>query len=252
MGFDLKGLGLDDSVKAKIMESHESTVGTLTDGFQTELATATDGLKRSRDTILDEKKKLEARYKGIDPDSIGEAVAFHNEYKDNEFLKTGKIDELVDQRTSQLKADHDDALLEVTTELETSRKTGKGYQSLYETKILEDTIKSAALNAKVIPSALEDVVARAKNVFSLGDDFKVEARDSEGNLLKNEKDIIVTPANWMEVLKATSPHFWPASKGAGFGGSGGGGGSDSVEAMNHLANTDHAAFVAARRKQTAR
>ena len=240
----------DEDLRSKVEEEHNNTVTTLNEGFTTKLAEETDGLKRSRDTILDEKKKIEKKFKGIDVEEIAPAMEFYSKNKDAEFLKTGKLEELVEQKTSQLKADHEAAFGEVNTALEEAQSVGTKFQGLYETKILEDEIRANALAAKVLPEALVDIVARAKSVFSLGDEFKVEARDAEGNLLKNDKDLIVTPKNWLETLKESAPYFWPASEGAGLGK--GGSASDSTDNLEHLAKTDHAAFVEARRKQTAK
>ena len=238
----------DAELRKKVEETHNSAVTVINDGIASKITEATDGLSRKNAEILDEKKKLEKKYEGIDPDSVRDAVKFYEKNKDSKMIETGKLDELVEQKVSSLKADHDAVVGELNSNLKKATETATTFQDLYQTKVLEDELSAAAIRAKVLPEAVRDVVTRAKQVFSLSEDFKVEARDGEGNLLKMENDIIVTPKNWMEVLKSEAPYFWPASEGAHFKGKTPGG-SEGVEHMNHLAKTDHAAFVAARKKQ---
>ena len=241
----------DKDLRTKVAAAHDSAITVLNDGVASKITEATDGLSRKNAEILDEKKQLEQKYEGINPDEVKDAVSFYEKNKDAKFLESGKIDELVDQKTSQLRSDHEDVLKEINGELTTAKDVGSKFQGLYETKVLEDDLRLAAVIAKVLPEALDDVVARAKNVFSLGEDFKTEARDKEGALLKTDNDIIVTTTNWMESLKESAPYFWPQSEGAGFLGKGKNKG-DATDNMENLAKTDHAKFVELRRKQTSK
>jgi hypothetical protein len=81
---------------------------------------------------------------------------------------------------------------------------------------IERTVKDAATNDKVLPSALDDIAYRASRVFEQTEDGRVITKDVPGVVPG------LSPKEWLADLKEKAPHFWPPSVG---GGSGGGGGS---------------------------
>jgi hypothetical protein len=106
-------------------------------------------------------------------------------------------------------------LADLKGKLESTSKESVEFKSKYHTKVIEDAIRAAAVEAGVLPAAITDILLRGNPVFTLNNSGEVEARDRQGNLLKNAEDMVVTPKNWVAGLKNTSAHYWPQSEGAG-------------------------------------
>ena len=204
---------------------------------------ATSGLQAKNTELLAEKKKLQDRFKGItDPEEAMKALQLINENEDVRLIKEGKLDEVIERRTSALRSDFEAKVGELNGSLEEAQKKGKQYEQLFKNKMVEDAIRDAALAAKVEPGALFDVVQRGKQVFTLGEDNNtVEARDANGKLIKLEDGVkILTPSLFVEGLKKTAPHFWPKSVSAGF----------DVAGANELEDIEHQMNLAADRGDT--
>ncbi len=128
---------------------------------------------------------------------------------------------------------------------------GNLYEGLYKTKMVEDALRDAAVEAKIRPEAITDVLLHGRNIFSLSEDGSIEARDAENKLRKTIDDKVLTTSNWIEGLKKSSPHYWPGSKGAGAEG-GGGGGDDLAGAIQRAADSgNHTEYRRLRKKQLA-
>jgi len=116
--------------------------------------------------------------------------------------KVGPLERQVQKLTKE-RDDSVGATLKLTDEI----KTGK----------IELAIRAAAEKAKVIPSAIGDLVMRGKPQFELIEqDGKVSVVTKDG--------IGVTPGlgpdGWIEELAPLAQHYWPANVGAGAGGGG--------------------------------
>ncbi|AVJ51759.1 hypothetical protein Vid5_gp04 [Pantoea phage vB_PagS_Vid5] len=89
-------------------------------------------------------------------------------------------------------------------------------------RITADTIKSvvtkAALDAKVIPSALDEVIMYGERLLQVDEGGKVITKDGVGVTPG------LDPTVWLTEMLAKKPHWLPGSNGGGAGGSNGGGG----------------------------
>lgn len=212
----------DKDVREKVENAHKLEVDELTvnlkNANKVAIEDAVSGLKTKNSEILDEKKTLQEAaklFEGIEAEAAKEALEFYEKNKDAEFLKDGKLEDLLEKKTSALKSDHETVMTELNGKFEEASTQGNMYRSLYETKVIDDALRQAAIDAKVRPEALSDIIMRGRGVFSLDEKKQVEARDSEGKLAKTSDDKVLTTKNWVEDLKATSPHYWPNSEGAG-------------------------------------
>ncbi len=230
----------DEGARKKAEEAHTANLTTvIEETVSKQVAEEVSGLKSKNVELLAEKKKIAETLKNfdnLDADKAREALKFLEENENARLLKEGKIDELLAKQTSQLKEDHEAEVGELKAQLGTEKTSAGQYKQMFERKVVEDTIRSAAIKAGVRSEALDDVLIHGNIVFSLAEDKTVEARDSEGKLLKIGDDLVLTPDNWLESLKSKSPHYWPDSEGAGGTGSTTGGAySDLTEAMNAAA-----------------
>jgi len=215
----------DEGLRAQAIEAHQNSMLSLKAQTEAQIAKAVEGLSAKNAELLGEKKSIQEKLQGYaaitDPERALEALKFLDENADAQLIKDGKIGELIEKRTSVMRSDHEAALKDLQAALSEASNESKIFKTKYQSKMIEDTIRAAALEAGVLPAAITDVLARGNRVFSLSEHGEVEARDKNGNLLKNAKDMVVTPKNWVMDLKDSAIHYWPASEGAGaFSGSG--------------------------------
>jgi hypothetical protein len=92
-----------------------------------------------------------------------------------------------------------------------------------------------------LPGAIDDIIRRGLDIYTVGEDDALESRDKDGNLRKTEDGKnLLTADVWINELKESenSSHYFPGSQGAGAGGSGGQGHkqSDIDAAMDKAAD----------------
>jgi len=224
----------DPEQRAKAeQEYQESLKAAIEENVQKAVDQEVSGLKAKNEELLNEKKKLMENFKDLDPEKAKEALKFLEENEEARLMQEGKFDEIVEKKTSQLKSDYEAKLTELMKTNEELSGIGSKYKSMFETKVVEDTVRETALKAGVRAEALTDVLMRANQLFSLGEDGTVEARDAKGNLVKTD-DLVLTPENWIKSLKESAPHYWPPSQGAGASGVSGNAG-DLAKKLNDLA-----------------
>lgn len=192
------------------------------------------GLKSKNDELLGTVKGFQEKLKafdGIDPVRTRELFDKFNKDEELSLLKDGKVDQLIDKRVSEARAKFDDEMKGKLAELEVAAKERDAYRHRFEAHLVRDRVGQIALEAKVIPSALDDIARRAMEVFRVNEKGELEARDKDGNLLKTEAGELLTPARFIEALKKAAPHYWPASASGSLNGSGPEPGSDKEAAM---------------------
>lgn len=232
----------DADLREKVENAHKLEVDELTVNLNSTNKTAVEeavkGLKTKNTELLGEKKTLQEQFKPfetMDVVVVKDALEFHEKNKDVEFLKDGTVEELIDKKTSQLRSDHETVVTELSGKLKSAETHGKNYQTLFESKVIDDGLTKEALAQGVRAEALQDVVLRGRSVFSLDEAQLIEARDKEGKLAVTEDKKVLTPKNWIKGLKETSPHYWPGSTGAGADSGVGGSDSDYTAKMADLA-----------------
>jgi hypothetical protein len=224
----------DVELKSKVVGEFDTLAATMKDELgkqmQIEIDKATAGLKTNNQKLLDEKKKIQDRFKDInDPEEALKALKLINENEEFQMIRDGKFEDVIQRRLSTTTTQHEEAVKELQTKFETTEMSATKYKSMFQDLIIDNHLKSAAAKAGILPAALEDVLNKGRNLFSVAEDERsVEARDHNGKLRKTEDEKVLTPENWIEGLKRVSPHYWPASRSAEFS-PGGGGSADDLE-----------------------
>lgn len=85
-------------------------------------------------------------------------------------------------------------------------------------RTISDSVRTAAGEAKIISSAMEDALMLAERVFEVTEDGAVLTRDNVGVTPG------IDPTVWFTEMQEKRQHWWPNSQGGGAGGGGGGGG----------------------------
>lgn len=93
-----------------------------------------------------------------------------------------------------------------------------GFEQANTVRTVTDAVRSAGSAAKVIDTAMPDVLMLGERVFEIIEDGSVVTRDKMGVTPGIAPDI------WLGEMQDKRPHWWPNSKGGGAGGSDGGAG----------------------------
>lgn len=231
----------DETLRAEAKAKYDASMAAVEESLQEKIDAATEGLVNKNTELLGEKKTIAeklAQFKDItDPEKAMEALKFITENEDAQLIRDGKVDELISKRTSTMRLDHETALKELNEKLETATVGQSEYKTKYEKKLMDDAMRAEATKAGVRLEAVPDILLRATSLFTLDSQGLPEARDGKGNLVKDKDDNVVTPSVWMEQLKASSPHYWPTSEGAGALGGPIAGDADTTAKLAHLAKT---------------
>lgn len=242
----------DEALRTQVESAHNNIVTDLKDKHTAALDEQVQGLKSKNTELLDEKKQIQAKLKtfeDFDMDAAKEAMDFLQNNKDAQLIKDGKVDELIQKKTSQMRSDHEAILGELNGELSALKQRGDLYEGLYKTTMIDDGLRKAATEAKVRPEAVPDILLHGRTIFKLADDGSLEARDAEGKLRKTNDDKVLTPVNWIDGLKRTSPHYWPNSEGAGARGGAVGDEGDITAALARAASSGNMAEYRRLRKK---
>lgn len=173
----------------------------------------------------EEHKKTKERYKPFESfvDSADEVIAKLDKYGELEAAASGKIDdtkinEMVETRIKtklspmerQAKKDAD-----TIASLQQENETLKGNE---RRRIIKEAVRKAAIESKMVDTAVEDAEYLAERLFEVTEDGKVLTKDGVG----------VTPGVdamvWLSDMQPKRPHWWPTSQGGGGKGSGKGNG----------------------------
>jgi hypothetical protein len=123
-----------------------------------------------------------------------------------------KLDEIVEKRLKARVAPLDRKIADLTTKLTEVEASKTAAEGKLTKRSIADEVRSAALKAKIVDTALDDVLLLADTMFTMREDGKIVVRD----------DAPFSPGldanTWVNDLKEKRPHWWPASKGAGSGG----------------------------------
>lgn len=172
------------------------------------------------------KKALEealAPYAGIDPVKTKELMSKFENADEAALIAAGKIDEVIARRMEKLTIAQK-KLVDEATERE---RGALEVASTFMERVLDNEVR-VAVTGKVHDSALKngDVLRAAREIFSLNDEGKAVQIDKDGNeVLGANGKTSFSPEEWIESMRETAPHWFPA-KGSG-GGAGGSSGKGS-------------------------
>lgn len=113
------------------------------------------------------------------------------------------IDALLEPRVAEMKQNY-------TSQIESLNTTKAQLEQHLERVLLSDGVKDAAIKYGVLETALPDVIARARETFTIKDGVaapKTKAVDKEGKPL--------TVQGWITSLTESAPHLFAPSRGTG-------------------------------------
>lgn len=195
-------------------------------------------LEKERQASKDAKRKLaeaeqfKQQFEGIDLDAMKGLLQKASQDEETRLIAEGKIDEVVSRRTERLRGD-----LEKQLQAERDRADkADAFANQFKDRVLSDSIREAASKAGALAEASDDIILRARSVFSLNEDGVPVAVDKDGQVIygKDGKTPL-SPLEWAEGLRESASHLWPRAQGAGqVGDKGGKGGGKKRSEMSAL------------------
>jgi hypothetical protein len=204
-------------------------------------------LKRKNDELIGEKRKMSEMFGDVDKDTLKSYVERLKNDEESRLIAEGKVDEVVERRTARMR-DAYQAKLEETAN--TSKQIEESFQSLqekYNNTVIDNAIRDAALKEGVVPSAIDDVLMRAKRYFTIENDRLISKDPATGEIaLGADGKSPYGPTDFMSDLKKQAPHFWPGSTSGGFAPGSAQASTSDLQAI--LQNKGFAAYRAAKEK----
>ena len=164
------------------------------------------------------------RFEGIDPDAVRQLADDKQRLEDEQRLKDGKFQEVLDARLKTARADWDKTHGVVVAERDALHGRLTAIQ-------IDQAVVSEATKRGLRPTALTDITARARQTFKLVNGVP-QAFEADGQTARMGKDGAspMTLAEWVDALVSDAPHLFEANAGSGAAGSGSGGaGNRSVK-----------------------
>lgn len=164
-------------------------------------------LDEFRDNNIKLKNDLDA-YKGVDPKKVHDLMSREQQINDGKLIAEGKVEELIGQRVSAMKADHEKVVTGLQGQLSVSNRQ-------LETLVVDNAVREHAIKLGVQPTAVDDVLLRAKTVFRV-EGGKPIAKDADGNIVYGKDgQTSVGIGDWIGGLKEQAPHLFVPSTGSG-------------------------------------
>lgn len=215
----------DDNSKemeAKLREQMEAEFAKrISDAVEKEVA----GLKAKNAELLGKLKESSEAMKafdGVDPAKYKAIMQRLEGDEETQMIAKGDINGIVERRTAK----HREALERKVHEAEQKAMAEAKKAERFASRVLEAQVREAASKAGMFPYAVDDALFRARDIFSLDESGKaVQMREGTMVLGKDGKTPY-SPAEWLDSMKETAPHWFPAS-GSGTGSPAGGRGPAS-------------------------
>lgn len=186
-----------------------------------------DEFRNKNIELVEEMKK----FKDVDPEKYAHLVKQQKDLEEGELLKKGDVEGLIAKRVQGVVAEKDKAIKDRDDELGLTKRQ-------LEVLTIDNAVKSSAVTLGVLPTAIDDVVLRAKTTFVI-EKGKTVAKDGEGNpLFAADGTTPLSVADWTKKLKTTAPHLFQGVQGSG-GGGGNNRGADDPNKMTTIQKISH-------------
>lgn len=184
--------------------------------------TKLDEFRQNNIALTNQLKKFE----GIDPDAVRQLAAEKQRLEDEQRLKDGKFQEVLEARLKTARSDWDKQFAAVTSERDTLNNRLTAIQ-------IDQAVVNEATKRGLRATAIPDITARARNTFKLVNGVP---QAFDGETIRTGKDGVspLTLAEWVDALVSDAPHLFEANAGGGAAGSGSGGaGSAAARAIRN-------------------
>jgi len=203
----------------------KAALQTAIDGMKTEFDSTlqakvdevTSGLKTKNEELIGKLKtstEFGKSFEGMDAEKVKSMMAAMENNEDMKLIADGKFEEVIAKRMDKVTAEFTEKLKAATDALEISTANENKYKTTLQNNTVKDAITKEALKAGVRPEALDDIVRRGLDIFSIDEKGEIESRNSEGDLIQVDGKL-QNPERFMEGLKKDAPYYWGESQDSG-------------------------------------
>lgn len=200
-------------------------------GLKSALANERTANKLAKDAAAKAVADALKPFEGIDPTKTKALLSQFENDQEAKLIAEGKISEVITARMSKRDA-------ELTKQVDAAKAAADAASAVankYKGRVLDDAVRAAAAKAGLHAFAVDDALLRAKAIFVLDDNGNAVQVGADGQpVLGKDGKTAFSPSEWLETMKETAPHWFPAgSSGGGAGGDKGGnsGGSTMKRAV---------------------
>ena len=193
--------GLDQNVAALYEKADDGKFRLDVEG-----AVPREKLDEFRNTNIELLRKIEG-YKGIDPQKYQTLLGLEKRLTDKELIEAGKVDEVVQTRVQGLKTEHETIVGGLNEQLTASNRQ-------LESLLIDSAVRVKALEAGVLPSAVDDVMLRAKTVFKIVGGQAVPHTDGKPMYGKDGVNTMSVD-EWVTTLAKSATHLFGQTQGGG-------------------------------------
>ena len=180
------------------------------------------GLKKKNSDLIGVEKKLKeqmAQFEGLDVERLKNLQKQMDQNEELRLLSEGKTEEVFTRRVELLKKDYDAQIAARDGKLQEVTNVLKQKEENLRKLVVDGTVRESYITLDFEPTALEDVIRSAREVFIMDDEGKVVPRDTTGNIIFSKDGTTPIDAKgWLELQAERKPYLRRASKGAGAGG----------------------------------
>lgn len=185
--------------------------------LEVEGAVSKTKLDEFRTTNIDLLKKLES-FKDVDPAEYKKLKAELDAARKKDENQPD-VDKLLAERTRQMRE-------ELEGELNATKTTNSTLQQQLSMLLVDSAVKDAAVKSAALPSALDDLLLRARSSFVVENGTAI-MKDSNGHVVYDKDGSTpLSVDSWVKSLKKSAPHLFTMPAGGGAHGGGGRGGID--------------------------
>lgn len=159
----------------------------------------------------DAQKALEERYTGIET-QFNSLMSKMDKDGEAKLIAEGKIDEVISRRSEKLRTELQKQVDTAKAEVESQKKRTEKFSQ----RVLDNNIRAAAAQAGLHKHAIDDALFRARTMFSVDDDGNAIQLDMDGKpVFGKDGKTPYNPMEWLESMKDSAPHWFPASNSGG-------------------------------------
>ncbi len=146
--------------------------------------------------------------------------------KDGDLREGRAIEEAIAKRTDEMRRGYQDQLATESREKNAWKQRAESENGRYKEQVIVSAVKDACMDGEmgILSSAVEDITERAKRVFRVTDDGRLNAYNGDAMIYGGDGTSSVTPKEWVAKLKEEKPYYFKQSHGGGAGSEAGGAG----------------------------
>ena len=153
------------------------------------------------------------KLKDVDPVKYRELVELQRQVDEGKLLKEGKIEEVVQGRVAAMRST-------LEGERDSFKTRAESAESQLSVLMIDGAVRTEALKLGVAPTALDDVVLRARSTYRMVNGVATPHNDKGEVIYGKDGKTPMGMNDWVEGLKKNAPHLFAGSQGGGAGGGG--------------------------------